>query len=220
MVKVKICGITNAEDALKAVECGADYLGFVFVSNTPRAVDIETAKEVSEAVGERAQKVGLFTDEEAGKVMEIVTACGLDHVQLHGHENPGYCRQLKELFGRHGVEAGVIKAFRVSDKILGPPLEEYICADNFVFDTFQPGVPGGTGAKFNWDVLNEVKDFILKPFFIAGGLNPQNGYDAVKAVDPFGVDVASGVESAPGKKDEGLLKEYIENAKKEEITEQ
>ena len=154
------------------------------------------------------------------KVADVVILCDLDHVQLHGGESPDYCRQLKEALGRRGREISIIKALRVSEKILGTSLSEYAHADYFVFDTFQPGTPGGTGSKFNWDVLKEQRDEIEKPFFLAGGLNPENVAEAIRIVDPYGVDVASGVEKFPGRKNEYLLKEFIENAKNLQITEQ
>ncbi len=213
MVKVKICGITNFEDAEKSCDLGADYLGFIFIKDTPRVVEPDIAKKIIITLADKAGKVGLFMDEEIDKVLGTAFYCDLDLVQLHGAESPGYCGDLKEAFQREGRSVGIIKALKVSDKIVGPPLEEYTEVDYFVFDTFHPETAGGTGSKFNWDVLNSVKDFIVKPFFLAGGLNPENVADAVKVVNPFGVDVSSGVESQPGRKDENLLKEFIQNAK-------
>ena len=217
-MKVKICGITNEYDAAKACEYGADYLGFIFVQNTPRIVEPEKAKEITESLPRGVGKVGLFMDNVIDKVADVVILCDLDHVQLHGGESPDYCRQLKEALGRRGRDISIIKALRVSEKILGTSASEYIHADYFVFDTFQPGTPGGTGSKFNWDVLKEQRDEIEKPFFLAGGLNPENVAEAIRIVDPYGVDVASGVEKFPGRKNEYLLKEFIENAKNLQIT--
>ncbi|MGB3082753.1 MAG: phosphoribosylanthranilate isomerase [Candidatus Omnitrophota bacterium] len=224
MTKVKICGITNLGDAMKACDLGADFLGFIFVKGTPRVVDKGTVKEIvnlasweSEAHHKPAL-VGLFKNEDLKKVAEIVISCGLDHVQLHGDESPDYCAKLKNKVWVDGdVRIKVIKVFKVKEEIktIGKySIGDYEKTDFFVFDTYHPEVAGGTGKKFNWEALNREKERINKPFFIAGGLNPENVSEAVKTVSPYGVDVSSGVEKAPGVKDEKLLKEFIENAKK------
>jgi len=218
-VKVKICGLTNLEDAAAACKYGADLLGFIFVKGTPRYIGnikniiLDLPAEVKSAAG----IVGLFRDEELDEVAGIVSECGLDHVQLHGDETPEYCRELKDILQKkHNMALKIIKTFKVADAILPHgkySFEDYENADYFVFDTFHPHVMGGTGLRFDWKVLIKERDRIKKPFFIAGGLTPENVPEAIKAVCPYGVDVASGVESSPGRKDEKLLKEFIHNAK-------
>jgi phosphoribosylanthranilate isomerase len=222
LVKVKICGVTNLEDARKACDYGADLLGFIFVEGTPRAVGSGTVRDIVTGLSgdhkDKIGKVGLFRNERPGEIAGIVSSCGLDHVQLHGDETPEECGSLKTVLEQeHHRQVKIIKVFKVKGKILPQGrygLSDYEAADYFVFDTFHPKVPGGTGTRFDWEVLIKVKDSIEKPFFIAGGLTPENVSDAVRAVRPYGVDVSSGVESSPGKKDEKLLKEFIENAKK------
>jgi phosphoribosylanthranilate isomerase len=216
MVKVKICGITNAEDAARACEYGADLLGFIFVEGTPRAVEKDTVKDIVSSipagVGENTEKVGLFRDESLGVVAETLMYCGLESVQLHGDESPDYCRELKEK-----LPVNIIKVFKVREDVLpagSHVIDDYGDVDHFVFDTFHPETPGGTGSSFDWEVLLREKGRIKKPFFIAGGLDPANVAEAVRTVRPYGVDVSSGVEKVPGKKDENLLKEFIKNAKK------
>jgi len=219
-VKVKICGLTNVEDAVKACEYGADLVGFIFVKDTPRYVG--DAKDMiaglPPAVKNAAGRVGLFKDEDPAAAAETVSLCGLDHVQLHGDETPAGCRELKKILKeKYDTTVTIIKTFKVAERLMlhgEYDLEDYDDADIFLFDTFHPGIPGGTGTSFDWSVLAGERDRIKKPFFIAGGLNPENVAAAVRAVHPYGVDTASGVESSPGKKDENLLKEFIQNAKK------
>ncbi|MGB2601157.1 MAG: phosphoribosylanthranilate isomerase [Candidatus Omnitrophota bacterium] len=215
MVKVKICGITSFEDADKACEYGADFLGFIFVKGTPRCIDPFEASDIIQKLKERFDHVGmvgLFKDEDIVKVREVVSSCNLDHVQLHGGELPGYCRELKAVTG-----VKIIKAFKVDGDILSHGshrISDYADADYFVFDTYHPLVAGGTGVQFDWDALSGLNDDIRGRSFVAGGLAPDNVAEAVRTVKPYGVDVSSGVEESPGKKDDKLLKEFIENAKK------
>ncbi|MEA3489573.1 MAG: phosphoribosylanthranilate isomerase [Candidatus Omnitrophota bacterium] len=221
MVKVKICGLTNLEDAVRSGEYGADLLGFIFVEGTPRAVDRETVKDIiSNLPGDlrvKTARVGLFKDSPVEEVAEVVAYCGLDHVQLHGNETPAECSRLKAALEHdYDREVRIIKVFKVKERILPQGkyvIDDYGDADYYVFDTFHTGIAGGTGRIFDWDVVISERDNIKKPFFIAGGLTPLNVTDAVRAVRPYGVDVSSGVEKVPGKKDENLLKEFIENAK-------
>ncbi len=227
MVKVKICGVTNLEDARKACDYGADLIGFIFIGGTPRAVEGDAVRNIIMGLPgdckNRVGRVGLFRDMKLERIAEAVSFCDLDHVQLHGSETPGDCGSLRTILEqKYHRQVKIIKAFKVKERILphghaaqkqyGPG--DYDAADYFVFDTFHPDIPGGTGESFDWGVLIREKDRIKKPFFIAGGLRPENVSDAVKAVRPYGVDVSSGVEKSPGKKDEKLLKEFVENAKK------
>lgn len=221
MVKVKICGITNVEDVEAAAECGADLIGFVFVKRTPRYIEPEKVKDIINTLEEKGfskvSKVGLFKDEDEKTVIETVLLCGLDRVQLHGDEDPEYCitvkRTLKEKYG-HDVK--IMKVFKVSDKILPHGkyvMKDYAGADEYVFDTFHPDISGGTGTGFDFAIIRDQKNKIDKPFFIAGGLTPGNVKRTVLEVNPYGVDVSSGVEKMPGKKDALLLKEFVTNAK-------
>jgi phosphoribosylanthranilate isomerase len=217
MAKVKICGITSAEDAVSACEAGADLIGFVFVEGTPRNVSVDAVREIVKKVRSSGKKpggfVGLFKDADRSAVETAVKACGLDHVQLHGDETPEYCVCLKK-----AVEnLKIIKVFKVKKGIIpcgvfGP--EDYAEADYYLFDTYEPTAAGGTGKPFDWASVNRYSGQIDRPYFVAGGLNPANVRDAVRALHPYGVDVSSGVESAPGKKNAELLKEFVKNAKK------
>ncbi|MFH1837099.1 MAG: phosphoribosylanthranilate isomerase [Candidatus Omnitrophota bacterium] len=221
MVKVKICGITNLEDALMAGKYGADLLGFIFVENTLRNVEMNIVKDIIFSLNTRGfsnvAKVGLFKDENQEKVSKIVKFCELDHVQLHGNETPEYCKELKtSVLKKCGRDIRIIKAFKVADKILSHGsygMSDYDDADYLVFDTFKADLDGGTGKEFSWDILIEDRIDIKKQFFVAGGITPENVKEAVKRIQPYGIDVSSGVEEIPGKKDERLLKEFVKNAK-------
>lgn len=205
MTKVKICGITDLRDALKAYELGADFVGFIFFEKSPRKIDVEQARVIIEDLPKDLLKVGLFLDQDPESVMPVARRCHLDILQLHGNEDPGYCNRLKKDFR-------VIKSFKVKDASSIKGAYKYDRVDYYLFDTYVEGVPGGTGKTFSWDILTG-KQF-KKPIFLAGGLNPKNVGEAIKKVKPYAVDVASGVEKSPGKKDYGLLKEFIDNAKK------
>ena len=205
MVKVKICGLTNAEDALKAHELGADYLGFVFFDNSPRKITLSEARLIMRELPKEAVKVGLFLDQEPDAVKRAADECGLNIIQLHGSEDPGYCIRIKKYLS-------VLKAFRVKDGNSLNNIDSYKSVDFYLFDAYVKGLPGGTGKSFDWEILAK-RDF-NKPIFLAGGLTPKNVKKAIEKVSPYAVDVASGVEKEPGKKDHKLLKEFIENAKK------
>lgn len=217
MVKVKICGITNAEDAMLACESGADLLGFVFVAQTPRAVERDKVKQivsrVRERFGDKVSLVGLFKDEDPGVVESTLKECGLDHVQLHGDESEEYCAQLKARLP--GIK--IIKVFKVRHGIMpiaGKLPADYGSADIILFDTYHPSASGGSGTRFEIDALKKDMAGSKKPFFVAGGLKAVNVADVILEAKPNGVDVSSGVESSPGRKDAKILKEFIENAKK------
>ena len=209
MAKVKICGITELRDALKAYELGADFVGFIFFRESPRKVEPEHARVIIEDLPRELPKVGLFLDQGIEEVRALGKRCHLDFLQLHGSETAEYCRSLKNDFR-------IIKTFRIkpSEKDFSgtEQLIEYEDIDYYLFDTHLEGMAGGTGVSFNWEALRG-KAF-KKPFFLAGGLTPANVKEAVNKVSPYAVDVASGVEKSPGKKDYKLLKEFIDNAKK------
>lgn len=217
MVKVKICGLTNVCDALKACESGADLIGFVFVGGTPRKVSPLDVKnilsEVRKVYGEKILSIGLFLNESISNVVEIIGSTGINAVQLHGDETPEYCMKLKEVVSNRLELIKVFKVFYGEVLCDKHKPQEYDSADYYLFDTFHPGIPGGTGSKFDWDKLSQCDKIFNKPFFVAGGLTPNNVSEAVKKIKPYGVDVSSGVELHVGKKDEKLLKEFILNAK-------
>lgn len=201
-VKVKICGITNVEDAQAAVAAGADLLGFVFYEKSPRHVTVAQAAAIARTISPWVVRVGLFVDAPTELVGEATSACGLQLLQFHGEETSEYCRQ----FG-----AMSMKAFRVKDAETIQRLPEFP-TDAWLLDAFVPGQLGGTGHSFNWDLAVEAVK-LGKPVFLAGGLTPENVAEAVRKVRPYGVDVSSGVESAPGKKDHAKVRAFIEAAK-------
>ena len=201
MVKVKICGITNIEDALQAVAAGADALGFVFHPPSPRCVTPDQAGAIIRELPPFIQTVGLFVNTDLALVNETADRCGLDLVQLHGDEPPEYCT---------GVQRRVLKAFRVRDEASLEPVRQYRVA-GFLLDAWSPESYGGTGRTFNWEVAAEVKRY--GPLVLAGGLTPENVRQAVELVKPYAVDVSSGVEAAPGKKDPDKVREFIRQAK-------
>ncbi|MDD3089448.1 MAG: phosphoribosylanthranilate isomerase [Candidatus Omnitrophica bacterium] len=217
MVKVKICGITNTEDAALAVSYGADLLGFVFVPGTPRYVEADIVrsivKDLSAGMDGSTGLVGLFRDQDPDVIEKVVKECGLGYVQLHGDESPETCVELKKRI----PEIRIMKVFKVRKGIMpcgvfGP--EDYAEADLYLFDTYHPELSGGTGRAFDWPSLKKSRAKLERPFFVAGGLDPMNVSEVVKALRPCGVDVSSGVESSTGKKDKALMKEFIENARK------
>lgn len=207
MVKVKICGITNATDARRAAAAGADALGFVFVRGTPRYIPPKRAKPIIMDLPPLVQAVGVFLDEGPSRVAEIADICGLDYVQLHGHEPPSACEKLR---GRK-----VIKAFRIRTEADLRELDHYR-VDAYLLDTYVPGVPGGSGETFDWE-LARTGAAVGKPIILAGGLGPENIVAAVTAARPLAVDVSSGVEDEPGKKNKALVDLFIRLAKSVEL---
>ncbi len=201
-LKIKICGITNLEDATAAVEAGADALGFMFYEPSPRHVSLETVAKIVEKIPTWVLKVGVFVNPSPDLVMTALGNCGLNLLQFHGEESPDFCASF-------GVMS--MKAFRMKDAESLLPMAGYR-TDVFLLDSHVNGMNGGTGEKFSWDLALEAKKF-GKPIFLAGGLTPQNIAQAVYEVRPFGVDVSSGVESSPGKKDHAKLWKFIEAAR-------
>ena len=199
MVRIKICGITNLEDARLAANLGAQALGFVFYPLSPRKVDPEVARAIIAQLPPLVLSVGVFVDEEAAIVRDLAARVGLDWLQLHGEESPEYCRSL----GRR-----VIKAFRIKDEASLAFLAPYQgAAQAFLLDTYSSGKVGGTGETFDWQLARQAREY--GPIILAGGLTPENVARAIKIAQPQAVDVASGVEAAPGKKDPEKLKEFF-----------
>lgn len=201
-VKVKICGITNAPDALAAVDAGADMIGLMFYERSPRHVTSRTATEIARQVPPFVVKVGVFVNAPEDRVRRAIRECGLNLLQFHGDETPEYCVQ----FGLMSL-----KAFRIRDVDSLKTLPAYP-TDAWLLDTYAPGKPGGTGETFNWDLAVEAQRF-GRPVFLAGGLTPENVAEAVRKVQPYAVDVSSGVESAPGKKDPDKIRRFITAAR-------
>jgi len=200
MVKVKICGITNIGDALLAAEYGADAIGFVFYKKSPRSISPDAAGDIVRQLSPFLTTVGVFVDERPDEIERIVRQAAIDVVQLHGHEPPAACVMSKR----------IIKAVRVRELSDLEPLRHYHVS-GFLLDTFTPESLGGTGQIFNWDIAIEAKQF--GKIILAGGLNPDNIAKAVKWVNPFAVDVSSGVEVEKGRKDPKKMKLFIERAK-------
>lgn len=209
-VKVKICGLTRPEDAALAAELGAWALGVIFAPESPRQVSFVRAAEVLASAPAGSERVGVFVNAAAGEIVEAVGACGLTAVQLHGDESPEECREVRE---RTGVL--VIKALAVS----GPESLERVVqfdTDYILLDTYHPERRGGSGETFDWSLPAALDEGLRGArLILAGGLNPLNIMDAVRAAAPFAVDVSSGVESAPGIKDHGQLRLLFERIRKE-----
>ncbi len=207
MPKVKICGITNAQDALWAANLGADFIGLNFYSQSPRKVSVKHAKELVAQMPPFVTAVGVFVDEPFESVAKIVKSVPLKMVQLHGSETSDYCQQVKAL----GVK--VTKVLRLQKPLEPSDTDPYESAvDYFMFDTHSPESAGGTGETFNWEWLQAAAK-LTKPWFLAGGLKPDNVQSAIKATQAPLVDVASGVEKSPTRKDYDAMKNFIQAGK-------
>lgn len=199
-VVVKICGITNLADGLVSAEAGADALGFVFFEASPRYVTIETAASIIRGLPGSVVKVGVFVNAPKEVVFSAIRQCELKLLQFHGEESPDYCLQF-------GVMS--MKAFRVRDSASLADIATYR-TDAWLLDTYAAHQVGGTGEAFNWDLALQARG---RPVFLAGGLTPKNVAEAVRRVRPYGVDVSSGVELAPGRKDPALVRAFLRAAK-------
>ena len=206
MLWIKICGITNLPDALAATALGADAVGFVFAAGK-RQVKPEVVRMIVQNLPPRVAKVGVFVNKRISLIQEIADFCGLTAIQLHGEETATYCSPLR------GYE--VIKAFRIQDSLPEFQMRAYLqkqVIQKILLDTYLPDQLGGTGKTFDWK-LAARQEWLQLPVIIAGGLNPENVSEALRIARPFGVDVSSGVEKAPGQKDFFKLKTFIENAR-------
>jgi len=196
--RVKICGITNLADAQAAVEAGADALGFIFYEKSPRRLTIPAAAKISKQLPPFLLRVGVFVNAPEELVTRAIGECGLGLLQFHGDEPPEFCT-------RFGLMS--MKAFRIRDAGSLQEMPKYP-TEAWLLDAYSAENLGGTGKKLNWDLAVEAKKF-GKPVFLAGGLTPENVADAVRQVRPFGVDVSSGVEASPGKKDPAKVQAFI-----------
>jgi phosphoribosylanthranilate isomerase len=201
-IRVKICGITNTADAVAAVDAGAHALGFMFFPNSKRNVSLDVAREIIRELPPFVSKVGVFVNAEEQFVRKAIDASGIDALQFHGEESAEFC-------GKFSLK--VIKAFRIRDR---DSLSECLNYQNhaWLLDSYVEGVQGGTGVAFNWDIAMEATKF-SRMVVLAGGLKVETVAEAVRKVRPFAVDVSSGVESGPGKKDHAKVRDFIAAAR-------
>jgi phosphoribosylanthranilate isomerase len=198
-VRSKICGITRIEDALAAAEAGADAIGLVFYAKSPRAVNVQQAREIIRALPPFVTTVGLFVNASRCELTEILEAVPLDLLQFHGDETPADCE---------GYSRPYIKALRVrAGDDLEAACKSYASASGILLDTYVAGVPGGTGETFDWAL---VPAKLSKPVILAGGLSPANVAQAIARVKPWAVDVSGGVEQAKGIKDHARIRAFID----------
>jgi phosphoribosylanthranilate isomerase len=204
MVKVKICGITNYEDAMFAAESGADALGFIF-ADSPRKIEQVTARNIIRKLPPFVKSIGVFVDEAPERVKEIVAYCGINLIQLHGKESPETCERFMPR---------VIKAIGVKDDSVLKDIPPYKGkVRGLLLDTYLEKMAGGTGKIFNWDLAIKIREMGM-PIILAGGLRPSNVVAAISIVRPYAIDVNSGVEERPGKKDHSLIKDLFEKIRR------
>jgi phosphoribosylanthranilate isomerase len=202
-VRIKICGITNEEDALAAAHLGADALGFIFAPS-PRRISVERAREIIKVLPPLVQTVGVFVNEDPEKVLSTAAACGLDILQLHGSESVDYCS---------GFDRRVIKAVRLQSRDELKNLSKYVnVVDALLLDTYVPNKLGGTGITFDWKLAVEARRY--GRIVLAGGLNPENVAAAISMVKPYAVDASSGLERSPGVKDHEKMARFVKEANK------
>lgn len=204
-MKIKICGITNAEDATLAVAAGADALGFIFHRKSPRFVEPSLVRTIVAGLPPFVLPIGVFVNEAAAVVRNLMDDCGLALAQLHGDETAAYSQ---------GLGRPVLKALRLKDRGTFLALAEFQGRANvrgFVIDAFSEQAYGGTGQTVDWTLAAEAAR--AAPILLAGGLTPANVSQAIQAVRPYGIDVSSGVEARPGKKDPEKVKAFIEAAR-------
>jgi len=203
LVKVKICGITNLEDAQASIEAGCDGLGFVFYKKSRRYINPKKTKEILQKISPLVKKIGVFVNEKEVKIRNITEELKLDMLQFHGDESPDFCKRFK------GYK--VIKAFRIKDKSSLKSFKKYD-AWGSLFDSYQKGIFGGTGKKFDWKIVKSL-GVGRKNIFISGGLNTRNVKKVIQTLHPDWVDVSSSVEIRPGKKDIKKVKRFIKTVK-------
>lgn len=216
-VRVKICGITNLEDALAAADAGADYLGFIFYPPSKRAVDEPTARAIATRLRQRERRpllVGVFVDEEAAAMAAVLEECGLDLAQLSGDEPPALVGDPSSpLFGRSykALQPTSLPEAEAEAEWYATP-ERAAGQPSLLLDAYHPTLPGGTGRTTDWEMAARLAETV-PGLMLAGGLTPENVGEAVRRVRPFAVDVASGVEEALGKKDQEKVRAFIAGAR-------
>jgi len=207
MVRVKICGITNAADAVAAIDAGANLLGFNFYEKSPRYIAETEAAKIRPQLPKKVEAVGIFVNASPAEVTALCKLLKLDAAQLHGDETPETVAEVSR-------DVSVWKAFRVEPDFHLKTLDEYSEASAFLFDAAYTGQYGGTGRTTDWDVARRAATG--HRIILAGGLKVENVAAAVRIVRPYAVDVASGVESRPGKKDHGRMREFIQEVRRGE----
>ena len=207
MIRIKICGITNAADALAAIDAGANLLGFNFYEKSPRHIDEAEAAKIRRQLPKKIEAVGIFVNATPADVSSVCESLKLDAAQLHGDESPETVAEVARNFT-------VWKAFRVDPDFHLKTLDVYAEATAFLFDAAHTGQYGGTGRTTDWDVARRAA--LSHRIILAGGLNLENVAAAVRIVRPYAVDVASGVESRLGKKDHGRMREFIQEVRRGE----
>ncbi len=203
MIKVKICGITNLEDAQASIEAGCDAIGFIFYKKSPRYITARKALYIIRQLPKNTIKIGVFVNAREQTIRRVAKICHLKILQFHGNESPEFCKKFKDY--------RIIKTFRVKDKIELEDLLNYKLFA-YLFDPFVKSKVGGTGKKFNWALIRHLSGF-QKPIFLSGGLNAQNVQEAIRKVHPDWVDASSSIEISPGKKDYKKVKSFIKAAK-------
>lgn len=188
--RIKICGITRLEDALAAAGCGVDALGFVFYKPSPRSISIEQAQNIVQSLPAFVSKVGLFVDASVDEVAHVVREVKLDYLQFHGDENEAYCSQFSKPY---------IKALRIKeDTDIVEIISQYKSAAAILIDAWHPNLAGGTGETFDWALLHELPEKNIPSIILAGGLDQNNVTKAMQLLNPYAVDISSGVEESPG----------------------
>lgn len=205
-VAVKICGITNWSDAKAAIDAGTDALGFNFYEKSPRRISISRARQIIRHMPRSVSAVGVFVNTSAPDALKIARAVKLEALQLHGEESPRMVRELAREFP-------VIKAFRVGPTFRVKNLEKYPNASAFLLDGFDREVRGGTGRTFNWQIVRRAKR--IGPIILAGGVTKENAVNAIRTASPFAIDVCSGVERSPGKKDRNKMRQFMAMVERE-----
>ena len=199
IVKVKICGLTNYRDAAAAVDLGADLLGFNFYPGSPRFITLEQAAQIINKLPAFIHVAGVFVNASLDQIKEAISECNLDWVQLHGDESPEFCESLLS------INVRTMKAIRVKDQEDIERAESFF-TDAVLLDAFDPEKYGGTGLTFDWNIIGHIS----KRIFLAGGINPDNVAAAI-GLGVYGIDVCSGIEARPGKKDHRKMKKLFEN---------
>ena len=199
IVKVKICGLTNYDDAAAAADMGADILGFNFCRESPRFIEPQKAIEIIDKLAAYVDIAGVFVNAPLEEIHKTINFCQLNWVQLHGDETPQFCRLLLS------YNVKTMKAIRVKDQADIKRAEEYF-TDAILLDAFDPQKYGGTGLTFNWNIIGHIG----KRIFLAGGIRPDNVVSAVE-LGVYGIDVCSGIEERPGKKDHKKMKQLFDN---------
>ena len=210
--RVKICGLTRGRDVRAAVSCGADAVGFVFAAGSKRLIDPLKARELVQMVPAFVARVGLFLDQDAEHVGSILEQVPLSLLQFHGREDAAYCRQ----FGLPYIKAVSMNSRHATEQALDQAEGEFPDAAALLMDTHEPGGLGGTGRAFDWKRISQTKGQAGRPLILAGGLTPDNVREAVRLVEPWAVDVSSGVEEAPGIKNAEAMRRFVEQAKIEQ----